>query len=233
MGIQEVSVFRVIQEVSARRLRKELISHNLYLFAWPFKVDYGWPFVNDAKFKKYIYSILKTKYICTQGIILHPATLYLCSFKEVYLFNFKEMIYLLTVKEILILSNNIYLFTKSIIIRGNYISTRNYIHFNEPYQFVQFKEIYPRWTKYIHSGKLYPFKEIHLFKEHIFPASDTIYSPKSDMPASEPFISKGTIEHSSNCEFLLKMYHFLSFWKSLSSTKLTYTGKRSPLRFTH
>ena len=30
--IQEVSVFRGIQEVSARRLRKELINHNLYLF---------------------------------------------------------------------------------------------------------------------------------------------------------------------------------------------------------
>ena len=55
------------------------------------------------------------------------------------------------------------------------------------------------------------------------PASDTISSPKSDMPASEPFISKETIEHSSNCEFLLKIYHFLSFWKSLSSTKPTYT----------
>ena len=46
---------------------------------------------------------------------------------------------------------------------------------------------------------------------------------KSDVPASEPFISKGTIEHSSNCEFLLKIYDFLSFWKSLSSTKLIYT----------
>ena len=55
------------------------------------------------------------------------------------------------------------------------------------------------------------------------PASDTISSPKSDMPASEPFIPKGTIGPSSNCEFLLKIYHFLSFWKSLSSTKLTYT----------
>ena len=55
------------------------------------------------------------------------------------------------------------------------------------------------------------------------PASDTISSPKSDMHAGEPFISKGTIEHSSNCEFLLKVYHFLSCWKSLSSTKLTYT----------
>ena len=73
MGIQEVSVFRGIQEVSARRLRKELINHSLYLFAWPFKVDYGWPFVNDPKFTKYIYSNF-TKYICIQGIILHLAT---------------------------------------------------------------------------------------------------------------------------------------------------------------
>ena len=40
------------------------------------------------------------------------------------------------------------------------------------------------------------------------PASDTISSPKTDMPASEPFISKGTIEHSANCEFLLKIYPF-------------------------
>ena len=37
------------------------------------------------------------------------------------------------------------------------------------------------------------------------PASDTISSPKSDMSASEPFISKGTVERSSNCEFLLKI----------------------------
>ena len=49
------------------------------------------------------------------------------------------------------------------------------------------------------------------------------------MPAGEPFISKGTIEHSSNCEFLLKIYHFLSFWKSLSSTKLTYTQTLSAI----
>ena len=43
------------------------------------------------------------------------------------------------------------------------------------------------------------------------------------MPANEPFIAKGTVEHTSNCEFLLKIYHFPSCWKSLSSTKLTYT----------
>ena len=53
------------------------------------------------------------------------------------------------------------------------------------------------------------------------PASDTISSPKSDMPASEPFIFKETVEHTSNCEFLVKIHHFPSFWKSLSSTKPT------------
>ena len=51
----------------------------------------------------------------------------------------------------------------------------------------------------------------------------------SDMPASEPFISKGTVERTSNCEFLRKIYHFPSFWKSLSSTKLTYTPTLSPI----
>ena len=85
--------------------------------------------------------------------ILHPATVYLCSFKELYLFNFKEMIYLLTVKEMMILSSNISLFTKSIIIRGNYILTRNYIHFKEPYQFVQ--------------GNISSFNEIYSFREII------------------------------------------------------------------
>ena len=44
--------FVVIQEVSARSVRKELINHNLHLFARPLRVDCGWPFVNDAKFKK-------------------------------------------------------------------------------------------------------------------------------------------------------------------------------------
>ena len=61
------------------------------------------------------------------------------------------------------------------------------------------------------------------------PASDTIPSPKSSMPASEPFISKGTVEHASNCEFLLKIYHFPSFWKSLTSTKPTYTPTLSAI----
>ena len=61
--------------------------------------------------------------------------------------------YLLTVKEVLILSKHIYLFTKSIIIRGNYILTRNYIHFKEPYQFVQ--------------GNISSFNEIYSFREVI------------------------------------------------------------------
>ena len=101
-----------------------------------------------------------TKYICTQVIILHPATVYLYSIKELYLFNFKEKIYLLTVKGILILSNNIYLFKKSIIIRGNYILTRNHIHFKEPYQFVQ--------GNISSFSEIYSFRGIYLFKEHIF-----------------------------------------------------------------
>ena len=33
VGIQEVSAFRGIQEVSARRVRKKLVNNNLYLFA--------------------------------------------------------------------------------------------------------------------------------------------------------------------------------------------------------
>ena len=90
------------------------------------------------------------------------------------------MIYL-TVKEILILSRNIYLLTKSIIIRGNYILTRNYIHFREPYQFIQgntpsFNENiftqgnYIHSRKYVHLRNIYSlrFKAICSFKKTIF-----------------------------------------------------------------
>ena len=100
---------------------------------------------------------------------------------ELYLFNFKEMICLLTVKEILIHSKNIYLFTKSIIARGIYILTRNYINFKEPYQFAQgnipsFNENifiqgnYIQSMKYIHLRNIYSFKfkAICSFKETIF-----------------------------------------------------------------
>ena len=80
------------------------------------------------------------------------------------------MIYLLTVKEILILSTNIYLFTKSIIIRDNYVLTRNYVHsVQEPYQFVQgnvslFNENILIQGNYIHSRKYVHLRSIYSFK---------------------------------------------------------------------
>ena len=49
------------------------------------------------------------------------------------------------------------------------------------------------------------------------------------MPAGEPFISKENVERTSNCEFLLKICHFPSSWKSLSSTKLTCTPTLSAI----
>ena len=69
---------------------------------------------------------------------------------------------------------NIYLFTKSIIIRGNYILTRNYIHFKELIS--SFREINPRSIKHIHSEKLYPFKEIFVqVQSHMFIQGNYIY----------------------------------------------------------
>ena len=75
---------------------------------------------------------------------------------------------LVNFKEILILSNNIYLFTETIIIRGNYILTRNYIHFKEPYQFVQGYYIHSR--KYVYLRNIYSFKFMAIcsIKETIF-----------------------------------------------------------------
>ena len=153
-GHKRSLLFVGVQEVSDGRVRKELINRNLYLLAWPLRVDYGWPFVNDEKFKKYIYSH-STKYICTQGIILHPATVYLYSFKELYFTKY------------------IYSLTKSIIIRGNYIRSRSYIHFKaissfKENIFIQGSYIHSR--KYIHLRNIYSFKlkAICLFKETIF-----------------------------------------------------------------
>ena len=54
-----------------------------------------------------------------------------------------------------------FFFTKSITIRGNYIRSRNYIHFNE---------------LIVHSRKLYSFKELSSFKENI--NSGKLYSFK-------------------------------------------------------
>ena len=91
------------------------------------------------------------------------------------------MINLLTVKETLIHSKNIYLFTKRINIRGNYILTRNYINLENLIS--SFKEIYSSFNEnifiqanYIHSRKnvhlrniySFKFKAICSFKETIF-----------------------------------------------------------------
>ena len=84
--------------------------------------------------------------------------------QESYLFNFKEMIYLLTVKEILILSNNIIFIHKNYN-RSRLLYSMRVIIFLSRNRISSFKEIYPRSTKYINSGKLSPFKEIYLFKE--------------------------------------------------------------------
>ena len=64
-------------------------------------------------------------------------------------------------------SKNIYLFTESIIIRGNYIRSRNYIHFKELIssfnEIIFIQEHIFLQGKHIHSGKLYQFKAyIHL-----------------------------------------------------------------------
>ena len=63
------------------------------------------------------------------------------------------------------------------------------------------------------------------------PASDTMSSLKSDMSASEPFISEETVEHTSDCELLLDIYHLPSFLKSLSSIKKIKLQRSPP--FTH
>ena len=91
------------------------------------------------------------------------------------------MIYLLTDKETSILSKHIHLFTKSIIIRGNYILTQNYIHFKEPYQFVQgnissFNENIFIQGIYIHSRKCVHLRNINSFKfEAICSFKETIF----------------------------------------------------------
>ena len=76
------------------------------------------------------------------------------------------MIYLLTVKEILILSNNIYLFTKSIIIRGNYILTRNYIHLKEPYQFVHSNQLWFVQGNISSFNETYSFSTVSCYRCH-------------------------------------------------------------------
>ena len=121
--------------------------------------------------KNYIYSH-STKYICTQGIILHPATVYLCNFTELYLFNFKEMIYVLTVKEINSFKEHIFFHKKYNHSRQLYSFTE-YIHFKEISSFKEnlfIQGSYIHLRKYIHLRNIYSFmfKAICSFKETIF-----------------------------------------------------------------
>ena len=165
MGIQEVSAFRGIQEVSAHRVCRELINH-LCLFAWPLKVDYGLPFVNNAKIKKYIYSHL-TKYICTQGIILQPATVYLCSFKELFI-QLQGNDILVNCKEIDSFKGHIFIHKKSNHSRQLYSFTESY-SFQGTYQFIlgnisSFKENTFIQGHYIHSRIYINLRNIYSFK---------------------------------------------------------------------
>ena len=65
--------------------------------------------------------------------------------------------------------------------------------------------------------------------ESPLPPSDTISSPKSNMPASEPFISKGTVEHTSNSEFLLRYTTFLLFGSRFHRQNLPITQTLSAM----
>ena len=84
-----------------------------------------------------------------------------------------------------------------------------------PYRFC-----YHRAKKY-HPSRC-PLSTLYLRQNLICPPASCLY-------LKELFISKGTVEHTSNCEFLLKIYHFPSFWKSLSSTKRTNTPTLSAI----
>ena len=54
-----------------------------------------------------------------QNIFALKALSYIQQLQAIVFIQLQGSLYLLTVKEILIYSNNIYLFTKSIVIRGN------------------------------------------------------------------------------------------------------------------
>ena len=130
--------------------------------------------MNDAKFTKYIYSH-STKYICTQGIISHPVTVYLYSFKELYLFNFKEMIYLLTVRKGHIFihkkynhSRQLYSFTESNSFQGTYQFILGNISSFKENIFIQGHYIHSRIYINLRNIYSFKFKAICSFKETIF-----------------------------------------------------------------
>ena len=63
---------------------------------------------------------------------------------------------------------DIYLFTKSIIIRGNYILSRNHIHFKELKLSVHSRKCILVQGKHIYSGTLNPLKDIYLILRNIY-----------------------------------------------------------------
>ena len=82
-----------------------------------------------------------------------------------YLFNFKEMIYLLTVKEINSFKEHIFIHKKYNHSTQLYSFTELY-SFQGTYQLIQWNYIYSK--KYLHSRKTYTFREIISIQGNIF-----------------------------------------------------------------
>ena len=97
-----------------------------------------------------------TKYICTQGIILHPA-LSIYGASGIVFIQLQGNDILVNCRGNKFIQRRYIFSHKSIIIRGNYILSRNYIHFKELIS--SFKEIFPR------SKKTYSFREFYRFEE--------------------------------------------------------------------
>ena len=124
---------------------------------WTLTADYGWPFVNDVKFKKYIY-LHSTKYVFKASFYTQQLYIYEAWRNWLlYLLNFKEMMYLLIFKEI----NS---FNEHIVIHKKYNHSRQLYSFKElysflgTYQFLLFKEIIFIEGKVLYLMKLYSFK---------------------------------------------------------------------------
>ena len=103
---------------------KELINHNLYLFAWPLKVDYGLPFVNNAKIKKYIFNKI---YLHSR----HYFTSCNCIFMQLQGIVFNQ----LQGNDILVNCKEINSFKGHIFIQKKYNHSRQLYSFTESYSF--------------------------------------------------------------------------------------------------
>ena len=156
-----VFAFVCMQPVtSANECQQLPINHNLYLFAWPaLNVDYGCPFVNDAKFKKYIYShstkiYLHSRHYFTSSNCIFMQLLGIVSIQlqgNYILVNCQENKF---IQRTHIYSQKVYPFEA-----GNCIRSRNYNHFKELIS--SFNEIISIQGnifiqgKHIHSGKTF------------------------------------------------------------------------------